>query len=132
LNRPETNTTLESDSVLASLIDISKSADSDELAQALEDSKELEAAYAGVARKGDTEAPANAEDEVDYHYIAFVKSSQSNHLYQLNGVHHQPMALGVLAPEEDVLSDKCFNVIRGMMASDDNNLGFSLMALVEE
>jgi ubiquitin carboxyl-terminal hydrolase L3 len=117
---------------MAKLLDINRSADSDELARALEDSKELEAAYAGVARKGDTEAPANAEDEVDYHYVAFVKSPQSNHLYQLNGVHEQPMDLGALAPEEDVLSDKCLDVIRGMIASEENDLHFSLMALMEE
>jgi ubiquitin carboxyl-terminal hydrolase L3 len=117
---------------MARLLDIGMSGDSGELARALEDSKELEVAYAGVARKGDTEAPANAEDEVDYHYIAFVKSPQSNHLYQLNGVHKQPMDLGTLAPEEDVLSDKCLDVIRSMIASEENNLGFSLMALVEE
>jgi ubiquitin carboxyl-terminal hydrolase L3 len=117
---------------LAKLLDISKLADVDELARALEGSKELEVAYAGVARKGDTEAPANAEDEVDYHYIAFVKSPRSNHLYQLNGVHHQPWDLGAIAPEEDVLSDRCLNVIRSMITSDEDNLGFSLMALVEK
>ena len=103
----------------------------DDLAQALEDSKELEAAYSGVARKGDTEAPANAEDEVDYHYVAFVKSPKSNHLYQLDGDRKQPIDLGALASDEDVLSEKCLSVIRGMIASEDNNPNFSLMALVE-
>jgi ubiquitin carboxyl-terminal hydrolase L3 len=98
----------------------------------LEDSKQLEAAYAGVARKGNTEAPTNPEDEVDFHYIAFVKAPKNNHLYQLNGVHKQPMDLGALASEEDVLSDRCLDVIRSMMAKNENNPNFGLMALVEE
>ena len=97
----------------------------------MEENEGLEGAYAGVARKGDTEAPANPEDEVDYHYIAFVKSPKSKHLYQLNGVRKQPVDLGALAPQEDVLSDRCLDVIRGMMANEENNPNFSLMALVE-
>jgi len=81
---------------------------------------------------GDTEAPLNAEDEVDYHYIAFVKSAKDSHLCQLDGDRKRPIDLGALIADEDVLSEKCLNVIRGMMASEDENLNFSLMALVEQ
>lgn len=98
----------------------------------LEGSEELEHAYAEVARKGDTEAPENPEDEVEFHYICFVKSHKSGHLYQLDGDRKRPINLGPLAANEDVLSSKCFDVIRSMFASEDDNISFSLMALVEE
>ncbi|CAO2649684.1 Nn.00g009760.m01.CDS01 [Neocucurbitaria sp. VM-36] len=104
----------------------------DERALVLENSEELELAYAEVANEGDTEAPINAEDEVDFHYITFVKSHRNNRLYQLDGDRRRPIDLGPLAVDEDVLSDRCLKVIRGMMASESNNPNFSLMALVEE
>ncbi|KAI4660062.1 uncharacterized protein J4E79_005865 [Alternaria viburni] len=123
---------INSDSIVAQLLDSSLTPDSDELAKALEKNDGLERAYAGVASMGDTEAPLNAEDEVDYHYIAFVKSSEDNHLYQLDGDRKRPIDLGPLTTDEDVLTEKCLGVIRGMMASEDENPNFSLMALVEQ
>jgi ubiquitin carboxyl-terminal hydrolase L3 len=102
------------------------------MARALEENEGLEGTYAGVASKGDTEAPLNAEEEVDYHYIAFVKSSKDSHLYQLDGDRKRPIDLGALSVEEDVLSESCLDVMRGMMASEDGNLNFSLMALVDQ
>ena len=96
----------------------------------LEDSEELEHAYAEVAKEGDTEAPINPEDEVDFHYIAFVKSNANGHLYQLDGDRKRPIDLGLLDADADVLSDKCLNVIRSMIAEDVENLNFGLMALV--
>ncbi|KAL1798927.1 hypothetical protein ACET3X_002964 [Alternaria dauci] len=119
-------------SIMAQLLDASLASDLDKLAQALEGDKALEVAYAGVAGKGDTEAPLNAEDEVDYHYIAFAKSSKTNHLYQLDGDRKRPIDLGELTADEDVLSEKCLSVIRGMMAMEDENLNFSLMTLTEQ
>lgn len=103
----------------------------DELARALEDSEELEKAYAAAATKGDTDAPVNAEDEVDYHYVAFVRSSKSGHLYQLDGDRKRPIDLGTLEADEDVLGSKCLDIIRNMVALENNNVNFSLMALVE-
>ncbi|KAF1846086.1 ubiquitin carboxyl-terminal hydrolase, family 1 [Cucurbitaria berberidis CBS 394.84] len=104
----------------------------DKLALMLEHSEELELAYAEVATKGDTEAPAHAEDEVDFHYITLVKSHTNSHLYQLDGDRKRPVDHGPMAVHEDVLSDKSLDIIRSMMASEGNNLNFSLMALVEE
>lgn len=83
-----------------------------------------------MARIGDTEAPANAQDEVDYHYICFIKSHENGHVYQLDGDRKQPIDLGPMAVDEDVLSDKCLDVIRSMIASEEGNMNFSLMALV--
>ena len=96
----------------------------------LENDEELEQAYAEVANKGNTEAPANAEDEVDFHYIAFVKSHVNGHLYQLDGDRTRPIELALLEDGEDVLSEKCLAVIRAMMTEQGDNLNFSLMALV--
>jgi ubiquitin carboxyl-terminal hydrolase L3 len=90
----------------------------------------LEQAYADVAQQGDTEAPVDPEDEVDFHYICFVKSQKNEHLYQIDGDRKRPIDLGAMAVEEDVLSDKCLDVIRGMMANERDNVNFSLMALV--
>lgn len=101
-------------------------------AATLENSKELEDAYAEVASKGDTEAPSNAEDEVDYHYICFTKSQGTNHIYQLDGDRRQPINLGQLAEGEDLLSKTCLDVIRDMMSREKSSDQFSLMALVEE
>lgn len=90
----------------------------------------LEQAYDTVARKGSTEAPDNAEDEVDYHYICFVRSGKDGHLYQLDGDRKQLLNLGPMPSGEDVLSDRRLDVIRRMIASEEGNLNFSLMALV--
>lgn len=74
----------------------------EERALALEDSKELEAAYASVARKGDTQAPASPEDEVDFHYICFVKSHKNGHLFQMDGDRNGPIDLGHIGSDQDV------------------------------
>lgn len=101
-------------------------------AQALECDEKLERVYAEVAVKGDTEAPANAEDVVDFHYIAFAKSHINGHLYQLDGDRKRPIRLDLLDDGEDVLSEKCLTVIRRMMTGDGDSPNFSLMALVGE
>lgn len=121
----------ECDSILAQVLNASLTNDPDRLAQALEDNEHLEKAYAEAATKGSTDAPNNAEDDVDYHYIAFVKSPQSGHLYQLDGDRKRPIELGVLLADEDVLGETCLNVIRKMVALEVDNVNFSLMALVE-
>jgi ubiquitin carboxyl-terminal hydrolase L3 len=102
----------------------------DERAVVLEDSKKLEEAYASVASKGDTQAPADPKDVVDFHYIAYVKAS-NGHLYQLDGDRRGPIDLGEMPAGEDVLSDTCLGVIRGLIKEDKTgSLNFSLMALV--
>lgn len=101
-----------------------------ERARAFENDQDLERVYAEVAHKGATVAPANPEDEVDFHNIAFVKSHMNAHLYQLDGDRKRPIKLALLEEGEDVVSDKCLTVIRGMMNKGGDSLNFSLMALV--
>jgi ubiquitin carboxyl-terminal hydrolase L3 len=119
-----------SGSIIDKLRQRATSLELEDLALVLEADQGLEQAYADVAQKGDTEAPNRPEDEVDYHYICFVKSHKNDHLYQLDGDRRQPIDLGVVPVDEDVLSDKCVDVIRGMMESEGGNANFSLMALV--
>jgi ubiquitin carboxyl-terminal hydrolase L3 len=40
------------------------------------------------------------------------------------------MDLGAMEKDEDILSDKCLDVIRGMITNEGGNMNFSLMALV--
>ncbi|KAF2465343.1 cysteine proteinase [Lindgomyces ingoldianus] len=92
----------------------------DERALGLVDSDRLEAAYASVAKKGDTAAPENPEDEVDFRYISF-----------MDGERKRLIDLGELGAEEDVLSDKCLMVIRDLVENPKGgDLNFSLIALV--
>jgi ubiquitin carboxyl-terminal hydrolase L3 len=121
----------ESDSFIANLLHASMTLTPNERAQMLEENEELEQVYSEVAQKGDTEAPSNVEDEVDFHYIAFVKSQKNGHLYQLDGDRKQPIDLGLLTADQDMLSETCLDVIRNMMAEEADNPNFSLMALVE-
>ena len=37
-----------------------------------------------------------AEDEVDFHYVCFVKSSKTGHLYELGGDRKGPVDHGIL------------------------------------
>jgi ubiquitin carboxyl-terminal hydrolase L3 len=102
----------------------------EDCALALESDPKLEEAYAGVAEQGDTEAPTNAEDEVEFHYICFVKSHRNGNIYLLDGDRKGPIDLGLVAADQDVLSDKCLHAIRSMIAEEEGNVNFSLMALV--
>ncbi|KAJ4329781.1 hypothetical protein N0V87_010571 [Didymella glomerata] len=116
------------DSTMDQLLKVCLPAHPKDRALALENSQELERAYDEVAQKGDTAPPASAEDEVDFHYIAFVKSHINSHLYHLDGDRRRPIKVAPLQEGEDVLSEKCLGMIRGMMIED--NVNFSLMALV--
>lgn len=99
-------------------------------AKALENSKAIEEAYKEVALQGDSKVPANAEDEVDFHYVCFVKSHKDNHLYGLDGDRKGPVDRGVLSADEDVLSDGGVNVIREYIQRENGgNLNFSLLVL---
>lgn len=96
----------------------------------LESSEAVEEAYKEVALQGDSEVPANAEDEVDYHYVCFVKSHRNNHLYELDGDRKGPIDRGILGADEDVMSHDGLNVIREYLQRENGeNPNFSLLAL---
>ncbi|KAF2013977.1 ubiquitin C-terminal hydrolase L3 [Aaosphaeria arxii CBS 175.79] len=120
---------INSGSILSNLLDAGIPLKPFERAMVLEDSKQLASAYESVARKGDSIAPENPEDEVNFHYICFVKSSKTGNLFQMNGDLNGPIDLGPMKAEDDVLSEKCLQVIHNMVKDNDSNIGFSLMAL---
>lgn len=66
-------------------------------------SKALEAAHADAAKLGDT-TPPDAEDQVDLHFVAFVKGKDGN-LWELDGRRKGPLKRGKLGPDEDVFSE---------------------------
>jgi ubiquitin carboxyl-terminal hydrolase L3 len=99
-------------------------------ALALENSTELESAYRVVALKGNTEAPANAEDEVNFHYVCFVKSDKNKHLYELDGDKTGPIDRGAIQDDEDMLSTRGLKLIQDFIDRENGNINFSLMALV--
>ena len=98
----------------------------------MENSKELEEAYEQVARQGSSAAPENAEDEVDYHYVCLVRSHRNGRLYELDGDRSGPVDRGdVLGPEGD-LATAGGRVVREYIERGEENLNFSLMALVRQ
>lgn len=105
-----------------------------ERADLLYESEALESAHRAAATGGDTAAPA-AEDNVDLHYVCFVKS-KNNHLWEMDGRRKGPLDRGQLDPDEDVLSEKALNLgVRSFLkreaAGGQGDLRFSLITLAE-
>lgn len=87
--------------------------------------------YADAAKQGSSQPPEDPTDEVDFHYVCFVKS-KSGCLYELDGDRQGPINRGkVLGPDEDVLAPGGLNVIREYLGLGRGDLRFELMALVE-
>ncbi|KAH3944592.1 ubiquitin carboxyl-terminal hydrolase [Parastagonospora nodorum] len=103
-------------------------------ADLLYESEALESAHQAAAAGGDTSAPT-AEDNVDLHYVCFVKSPDDN-LWELDGRRKGPLNRGELAPDEDVLSEKALDLgVRSFLkreaAAGGGDLRFSLITLAE-
>ncbi|KAI0809950.1 ubiquitin carboxyl-terminal hydrolase, family 1 [Xylaria sp. FL0064] len=97
-------------------------------AAVLENDTNLESIYTSVAVLGDTEAPENPEDEVDFHYVCFVKSYRGSNLFILDGDRHGPVDKGLLT-EDDLLSKQGIEAIKEFIEHHDNGGSFSLLAL---
>lgn len=98
----------------------------------LETSPTLAAAHAAAAATGDTATPA-LEDEVDIHFVCFVKGSDG-HLWELDGARKGPLDRGRLEDGEDVLSENGLEkgVRRFLRREEEEGKGegrFSLLAL---
>ena len=103
-------------------------------ADLLYESEALESAHQTAAGGGDTSAP-DAEDNVDLHYVCFVKS-QDNNLWELDGRRKGPLNRGKLSADEDVLSDKALDLgVRSFLKRESEagggDLRFSLITLAE-
>lgn len=120
------------ESFLHKLVKESSSLSANERALLLENSDFLEEAYRNIAIQGDSAVPEDAEEEVDYHYICFVSSSENNHVYELDGDRQGPVDRGtVIARDEDMLGQGMLAHIRTFIRRyQHENIGFNLMALV--
>ncbi|KAI0398821.1 ubiquitin carboxyl-terminal hydrolase, family 1 [Xylaria palmicola] len=102
-------------------------------ALAIEHSYDLEVAYSSVAKQGGSTVPSNAEDEVDFHYVCFVRSPRNSHLYELDGDRPGPIDTGVvLGPENDLLTENGVNFVRQYIEQGKGNANFGLMALLQK
>jgi ubiquitin carboxyl-terminal hydrolase L3 len=100
----------------------------EQLSTALEDSPELETHYTKAAMQGDSSVPESAEDEVDFHYITFVKKSDGA-VYELDGDRTGPVERGQGKASEDVW-DGGLDAVKEYINREGENVSFSLMALV--
>ncbi|PQE06713.1 Ubiquitin carboxyl-terminal hydrolase isozyme L3 protein [Rutstroemia sp. NJR-2017a BBW] len=99
-----------------------------ERADLLYNSSALEAAHQQAASQGETAAP-NAEDDVDLHFVCFVKDAQ-NRLWEMDGRRKGPVELGQLGEEDDVLCQKALDWgVRRFIEREGGELRFSLIAL---
>jgi ubiquitin carboxyl-terminal hydrolase L3 len=99
-----------------------------EAAKVLETSDELERVYAKAAAQGDSVAPENPEASVDFHYVCFVRSTKSNHVYELDGERKGPLDRGEVEGG-DLLDEQGLKLVRDFVGRGGESLGFNLMAL---
>ncbi len=122
------------DSDLAKLIQDAIPLKPAERADLLYESEALESAHQSAAGAGDTSAPA-AEDNVDLHYVCFVKSGDNN-LWELDGRRKGPLNRGRLSADDDVLSEHALDLgprsfLKRESEAGGGDLRFSLITLAE-
>ncbi|KAF2228078.1 hypothetical protein BDZ85DRAFT_277942 [Elsinoe ampelina] len=122
------------DSDLATLLKQAIPLGPKERADLLYESQALEKAHQGAAEGGDSRAP-EAGDDVDLHYVCFVKSKEGN-LWEMDGRRKGPLKRGVLGEGEDVLSEKALDLgVRSFLKREaeagGGELRFSLIALAQ-
>jgi ubiquitin carboxyl-terminal hydrolase L3 len=93
---------------LARLIAAAEPLGPEERARLLERDEALAKAHRAAAEKGDTAAP-DAKDDVDLHYVCFVKGKDGA-LWEMDGRRKGPLRRGQLDPDEDVLSEKALTL----------------------
>lgn len=103
-----------------------------ERADLLYDSQALERAHQGAASQGQSHAPG-AEDNIDLHYVCFVKDTKNN-LWEMDGRRKGPLNRGIMDADEDVLSEKALDLgVRKFLKREEETGGgelrFSLIAL---
>jgi ubiquitin carboxyl-terminal hydrolase L3 len=125
-------TFLEPSSILDGLFQKSLPLKPQKRALVLEDSKELELAYAEAAREGQTEAPESGDVEVDFHYLCLVKSDKSDRVFELDGDRKGPVDTGIrLSAEEDILAPSVLSWVKSRF-QDAEDGSFSLMVLTKQ
>lgn len=89
-----------------------------ERAKVVYDSEAIEKAHASAAQEGDTVAPVASVEHLGFHFTTFVQG-KDGHLWELNGGMKGPVDRGVLAEDEDALSEKALDLgVRTFMTKD--------------
>ncbi|KAK0643578.1 hypothetical protein B0T16DRAFT_459707 [Cercophora newfieldiana] len=100
----------------------------EERARLLEGEEALARAHKAAAERGDTAAPG-AEDDVELHYVCFVKGGDGR-LWELDGRRKGPLERGRLGEGEDVLSEKALTLgPLKFLEREGADLRFSCVAL---
>ncbi|KAL9631620.1 MAG: hypothetical protein Q9164_005784 [Protoblastenia rupestris] len=102
------------------------------LTHLLETSSDLASAHASAAAEGNTAAPP-ADERVDLHFVAFVKSAENN-LWELDGRRKGPLNRGKLPEGEDILGEKAIELgPKRFLKREEETAGgemrFSILAL---
>lgn len=120
---------IQPDSTLSDLLAKSTPLSPGPRSELIETTPALASAHAEAASQGATAAP-DAQDDVDLHYVCFVKSEADGHLWELDGRRKGPLDRGQLAPNEDVLSEKALALgVLKFLARESGDLRFSCVAL---
>lgn len=103
-----------------------------ERADLLYNSQALERAHQSAAVEGQSAAP-DADDNIDLHYVCFVKD-ENNNLWEMDGRRKGPLNRGPLGPDDDVLSEKALDLgVRKFLKREEEagggELRFSLITL---
>ena len=99
----------------------------------MEDSAELETIYTSIALENPSAEYINPEDEVDYHYVAFVRGFNGA-LFEMDGdTDKGPRSLGGSAGGSLATNTTIQKALKRYLERGGlNELGFSLLALVGE
>lgn len=119
------------DSEFAGLLATLKRQDTAGRIATIESSPLIDASHQSVCTAGQS-AVIPADEHVELHFVAFVKSERDGHLYELDGGRNGPVDHGPLLAEEDVLSESALDIVQQFIArarGDGDDLNFSLCAL---
>ncbi len=87
--------------------------------------------YLKAATRGNTVPPA-AQEEVDLHYICFIRSSEGS-IFEMDGDADGPHNTGIpLKQEEDMLCASALRCVKQCLARNEANMNFCLLALVQD
>ncbi|KAK6356149.1 ubiquitinyl hydrolase 1 [Orbilia javanica] len=114
---------------LASLLEEAKPLDPYARAELLIKSPSLAAAHKEAAEAGETEAP-DAEAEVDYHYIAFVRGTDGG-VYEMDGSQKTGERKIAESSGEDLLASEDVRVAVGKIMDDTGSVHCGILALAE-
>ncbi|KAF3169008.1 ubiquitinyl hydrolase 1 [Orbilia oligospora] len=114
---------------LAALLEEAKPLDPYARAELLIKSPSLAAAHKEAAEAGETEAP-DAEAEVDYHYIAFVRGTDGA-VYEMDGSQKTGERKIVESSGEDLLASEDVRNAVGKIMQDTGSVHCGILALVE-